>query len=390
MNNSQWFLVSIDSSIPFYILPKSRHTCFIRFFLAPVQLVIRGCLPRSHFKPIECSAGQAADCLPCEVSVWQHRDDTSIYVDCQEQTIREDHTGKNWAILTSTNHCFRLQDQDHQGLFRLCKYFGGLPPLGCSISLEEAQVFSSKYIQSAFHSVSFDPGDTNPALVSCRNCGLRAASQMNFQPFSIISMFWVPSTLCLIFGCAWSTHWLPIRLDQQTGTKRFKVRTCRQLCWIYEFLSDVWTCFAMELTWVNNYHSMILEPWLIFAILYPLHISELMAVDVVLLLSWRRHPIVCSRCSPISACRGSQVSRGGHHNMGPAKTLGPPLPSRAFCNGWLKFFCAIRFLLILSFNHGSPQFFSNVFGSVTGSYDRLSRYLDRTRFPQDAIVCKAS
>ncbi|CAE7586003.1 cya1 [Symbiodinium natans] len=42
------------------------------------------------------------------VSVWQHKDDTSIYVDCLEQTIRE--------------------DRDHQGLFRLCKYFGGLPP----------------------------------------------------------------------------------------------------------------------------------------------------------------------------------------------------------------------------------------------------------------------
>eukprot|EP00434_Breviolum_minutum_P004187 symbB.v1.2.003690.t1/scaffold193.1/size400748/9 len=41
------------------------------------------------------------------VSVWQHKDDTSIYVDCMEQTIRE--------------------DRDHQGLFRLCKYFGGLP-----------------------------------------------------------------------------------------------------------------------------------------------------------------------------------------------------------------------------------------------------------------------
>ncbi|CAE7555208.1 cya1 [Symbiodinium sp. KB8] len=41
------------------------------------------------------------------VSVWQHKDDTSIYVDCLEQTIRE--------------------DRDHQGLFRLCKYFGGLP-----------------------------------------------------------------------------------------------------------------------------------------------------------------------------------------------------------------------------------------------------------------------
>mmetsp|Transcript_110185 Transcript_110185/g.322446 ORF Transcript_110185/g.322446 Transcript_110185/m.322446 type:complete len:330 (+) Transcript_110185:86-1075(+) len=41
------------------------------------------------------------------VTIWQFRDDTSIYVDCLEQTIR--------------------QDPDHQGLFRLCKYSGGLP-----------------------------------------------------------------------------------------------------------------------------------------------------------------------------------------------------------------------------------------------------------------------
>lgn len=41
------------------------------------------------------------------VTVWQFRDDTSIYVDSHEQTIRE--------------------DPDHQGLFRLCKYSGGLP-----------------------------------------------------------------------------------------------------------------------------------------------------------------------------------------------------------------------------------------------------------------------
>jgi len=39
-------------------------------------------------------------------TVWQFREDTSIYVDCIEQTIRE--------------------DPDHQGLFRLCKYFGSL------------------------------------------------------------------------------------------------------------------------------------------------------------------------------------------------------------------------------------------------------------------------
>lgn len=40
-------------------------------------------------------------------TIWQFRDDTSVYVDCLEQTIR--------------------QDPDHQGLFRLCKYSGGLP-----------------------------------------------------------------------------------------------------------------------------------------------------------------------------------------------------------------------------------------------------------------------
>merc|ERR1712060_545134 len=40
-------------------------------------------------------------------TVWQFRDDISPYVDCLEQTIRE--------------------DPDHQGLFRLCKYSGGLP-----------------------------------------------------------------------------------------------------------------------------------------------------------------------------------------------------------------------------------------------------------------------
>jgi len=41
------------------------------------------------------------------VTVWQFLDDTSVYVDSHEQTIRE--------------------DPDHQGLFRLCKYSGGLP-----------------------------------------------------------------------------------------------------------------------------------------------------------------------------------------------------------------------------------------------------------------------
>lgn len=41
------------------------------------------------------------------VMVWQFQEDTSVYVDSHEQTIRE--------------------DPDHQGLFRLCKYSGGLP-----------------------------------------------------------------------------------------------------------------------------------------------------------------------------------------------------------------------------------------------------------------------
>lgn len=41
------------------------------------------------------------------VTVWQFQNDTAIYVDCFEQTIRE--------------------DPDHQGLFRLCKYTGVLP-----------------------------------------------------------------------------------------------------------------------------------------------------------------------------------------------------------------------------------------------------------------------
>jgi len=41
------------------------------------------------------------------VTLWQFHDDMSLYVDCMEQTIRE--------------------DPDHQGLFRLCKYSGSLP-----------------------------------------------------------------------------------------------------------------------------------------------------------------------------------------------------------------------------------------------------------------------
>merc|ERR1712006_75503 len=41
------------------------------------------------------------------VTVWQFQDDVSWYVDCLEQTIRE--------------------DSNYSGLFRLCKYSGGLP-----------------------------------------------------------------------------------------------------------------------------------------------------------------------------------------------------------------------------------------------------------------------
>jgi len=44
----------------------------------------------------------------CEyVTIWQFREDPAIYIDCLEQTLRE--------------------DPDHQGSFRLCKYFGTLP-----------------------------------------------------------------------------------------------------------------------------------------------------------------------------------------------------------------------------------------------------------------------
>lgn len=44
----------------------------------------------------------------CEyVTIWQFREDIAIYVDCLEQTLRD--------------------DPDHQGSFRLCKYFGSLP-----------------------------------------------------------------------------------------------------------------------------------------------------------------------------------------------------------------------------------------------------------------------
>eukprot|EP00927_Polykrikos_kofoidii_P039564 TRINITY_DN33926_c0_g1_i2.p1 TRINITY_DN33926_c0_g1~~TRINITY_DN33926_c0_g1_i2.p1 ORF type:complete len:333 (-),score=43.86 TRINITY_DN33926_c0_g1_i2:100-960(-) len=45
--------------------------------------------------------------IPEYATLWQFREDTSLYVDCLEQTIRE--------------------DPAHQGLFRLCKYSGGLP-----------------------------------------------------------------------------------------------------------------------------------------------------------------------------------------------------------------------------------------------------------------------
>mmetsp|Transcript_52439 Transcript_52439/g.169075 ORF Transcript_52439/g.169075 Transcript_52439/m.169075 type:complete len:386 (-) Transcript_52439:73-1230(-) len=52
------------------------------------------------------------DCAPVPriseyATVWQFQSDTALYVDCFEQTIRE--------------------DPDHQGLFRLCKYIGILP-----------------------------------------------------------------------------------------------------------------------------------------------------------------------------------------------------------------------------------------------------------------------
>jgi len=44
----------------------------------------------------------------CEyVTIWQFREDAAFYIDCLEQTLRE--------------------DPDHQGSFRLCKYFGTLP-----------------------------------------------------------------------------------------------------------------------------------------------------------------------------------------------------------------------------------------------------------------------
>mmetsp|Transcript_23272 Transcript_23272/g.51081 ORF Transcript_23272/g.51081 Transcript_23272/m.51081 type:complete len:341 (-) Transcript_23272:184-1206(-) len=58
------------------------------------------------------------------VMVWQFRDDTSLYVDCLESTVRE--------------------DPDHQGLFRLCKYSGGLP-------LD--QQTSSKRFKATTHSI---------------------------------------------------------------------------------------------------------------------------------------------------------------------------------------------------------------------------------------------
>merc|ERR1719379_709096 len=45
--------------------------------------------------------------IPEYVTIWQFREDTALYVDCLEQTLRD--------------------DPDHQGSFRLCKYFGSLP-----------------------------------------------------------------------------------------------------------------------------------------------------------------------------------------------------------------------------------------------------------------------
>lgn len=63
----------------------------------------------AEFYGLDCS-GDSQALLPKiseYVTIWQFRDDTSLYVDCLEQTVRE--------------------DPDHQGLFRLCKYSGGLP-----------------------------------------------------------------------------------------------------------------------------------------------------------------------------------------------------------------------------------------------------------------------
>lgn len=45
--------------------------------------------------------------IPEYVTIWQFREDTALYIDCLEQTLRD--------------------DPDHQGSFRLCKYFGVLP-----------------------------------------------------------------------------------------------------------------------------------------------------------------------------------------------------------------------------------------------------------------------
>lgn len=64
-------------------------------------------------------------CVAECVTIWQFREDTALYVDCLEQTMR--------------------QDPDHQGLFRLCKY-SSIHPLD--------QQTSTKRFKAATHSCS--------------------------------------------------------------------------------------------------------------------------------------------------------------------------------------------------------------------------------------------
>ncbi|CAK0900887.1 unnamed protein product, partial [Prorocentrum cordatum] len=70
-------------------------------------------------------------CVSEYVTIWQYKDDTSLYVDCQEETIRE--------------------DPDHKapikGLFRLCKYSGGLP-LDLQTNVRRFKA-ASNYMQAA-------------------------------------------------------------------------------------------------------------------------------------------------------------------------------------------------------------------------------------------------
>ena len=44
-----------------------------------------------------------------EVSVWQHKDDTSIYVDCLEQTIREERAGLGGGFFGALGPVFALR-----------------------------------------------------------------------------------------------------------------------------------------------------------------------------------------------------------------------------------------------------------------------------------------